>query len=281
MSEAVLRHAAFGDAPAITDRALTAATTPRSQWLAAVLLGARGRYAAATTLLQPLIRGRDPLSAALAGATFASHRRQLGGHAAALPFDGAALARAAVATGDADEDGLDPAGALADAFLGLAADNLALGRFGAAQRLLEQALSPRAGWRAEVRTCWVTAELSLARGLAGDAVLPAKRAVGLSRQRGAARHLVKSQLVLAAALAATGDPGARQRAGALVGSALDAADNWELRSLTWPARLLAADLDPATAEWNRSRVTRELHALLPAADPTGKRLAFRSPWVPI
>ncbi|EHR49060.1 hypothetical protein SacmaDRAFT_0764, partial [Saccharomonospora marina XMU15] len=192
-----------------------------------------------------------------------------------------ALARAAVATGDADEDGIDPAGALADALLGLAADNLALGRFGTAQRLLERARSAHPVWRIEVRTCWVTAELSLARGLADDAVLPAKRALGLSRQRGAARHVVKSELVLAAALAATGDQDARVRAEALVGSALEAAHRWELRSLTWPARLLAADLDPANAEWNRSRVTRELHALLLAADPAGKRLAFRSAWVPI
>ncbi|EHR49059.1 hypothetical protein SacmaDRAFT_0763, partial [Saccharomonospora marina XMU15] len=54
LSEPALRRAAFGDAPAITDRALAAATTPRSQWLAAVLLGARGRYAAAAALVRPL-----------------------------------------------------------------------------------------------------------------------------------------------------------------------------------------------------------------------------------
>lgn len=280
-SETALRLAAFGADPVISDRALTAATTPRREWLAAVVLGARGRYAAATALLCPLIRGEDPLLAALAGATLASHRRQLGGHAAALPLDGAALARAGQAVGAVDADGLDPAGAFADALLGLAADNLALGRFGAAERLLERARSVSAGWRSEVRACWVSAELALARGAAGDAVLPAKRAVGLARERAAARHTVKSQLVLAAALAATGSSENRERAGALVTSALTEAEGWGLRSLTWPARLLAADLDAENAEWNRSRVTRELYALLSAADPAGKRMAFRSPWVPI
>lgn len=280
-SEAALRRAAFGAGPVISDRALATAMTPRSEWLAAVVLGARGRYAAAAALLCPLIRGRDPLLAALAGAAFASHRRQLGGHAAALPLDGAALAWAGQATGGADEDGLDPAGAFADALLGLAADNLALGRFSAAQRMLDRARSLEAGWRAEVRACWVGAELALARGAAVHAVLPAKRAVRASRERGAIRHAVKSELVLAAALAATGVADDRDRAGVLATAALEEAQGWGLRSLTWPARLLAADLDPVNAEWNRSRVTGELHALLSAADPAGKRLAFRSPWVPI
>lgn len=279
--EAALRRAAFGDAPDIADRRLAAATTPRGRWLAAVVLGARGRYAAAAALLGELQRGGDPVLAALAGATFAAHRRQLGGHAAALPWDGAAALRASGACGPPDEDGADAAGALADALLGLAADNLALGRFGAARRLVARAEAGEPGWRARVRAGWVGAELALARGLPGDAVPAAERAALLARDRGAARHAVKSDLVLAAALAATGDPGDRHRAASLVTDAAERARRWRLGSLTWPAGLLAADLDPARADWNRSRVTRELYALLPAADPLGRRLARASAWVPI
>ncbi|MEU6640939.1 hypothetical protein ABZ863_00130 [Saccharomonospora sp. NPDC046836] len=279
--EATLRRAAFGDAPDIADRELASASGDRCRWLAAVVLGARGRYAAAATLLRPLAHGRDPLLAALAGATFAAHRRQLGGHAAALAADGAALLNASRAGGAPDVDGLDPAGARVDALLGLAADNLGLGRLTAARRLLEVAGAQRRGWRAEVRFGWVSAELALAGGDAKAAVTHAQRAAGLARDRGAARHAIKSDLILGAALAATGEPDARTRAADLVAGALEAAATCRLASLAWPAGLLAADLEPASTGWNRARVTRELYALLPAVDPDGRRLARASPWVPI
>lgn len=302
--ETTLRDAAFGGMPSVGDRTLAAATTPRCRLLAAIVLGARGRYAASVTLLTPLLQGRDPLIAALAGATVASHRRQLGGHAAALPLDGSALRRAmdvgsltegaegrkareatgatatTGATAGPDPDGLDAAGAVADALLGLAADNLGLGRLTAARRLLRRAVAVPAGWRAQVRAGWVTAELALASSAPQDAVAPAERAAALARDHGAVRHTVKSDLVLGAALAATGDPAARRRATALVRDALGEAVRWDLRSLVWPAGLLAAELDPDRTQWNHSRVTRELHSLLPAADPVGRCLAAASPWVP-
>ncbi|PXY17220.1 hypothetical protein DI005_00205 [Prauserella sp. PE36] len=279
--ESVLRRAAFGDAPDIHDGEPAAAASPRERWLAAVVLGARGGYAAAMTLLDPLRRGRDPLLAALAGATLASHRRQLGGHAAAVPLDGAALRHAALAAGPADEDGLDPAGALADALLGLAADNLGRGRLTAARRLIATATAHSGSWRTRVRLGWVSAEVALAAGDAAEAVPHAERAEALARERGAVRHEIKSALVLGAALAATGEPAARRRATELVGGALEATGKYRLGSLAWPAGLLAAELDPERADWNRSRVTRELYALLPASDPEGRRLALSSPWVPI
>lgn len=277
-----LRSAAFGSLPGIDDReAVAAATTsPRCAWLAAVVLGARGRYAAASTLLRPLIHGPDPLLASLACATSAAHRRQLGGHAAALPLDGAAARLAATSNGDPDEDGVDPAGALADALLGLAADNLALARTGAARRLLARVNEMPMGWRTTVRAGWVGAELALATGNAQEAVPSAERAVKLAADRGAVRHSVKSDLVLAAALAATGDTTSRRRAARLVDDALVVAERHALRSLIWPGALLAADVDPENANWNHSRVTHELYALLLATDPQGRRLARKSVWVP-
>ncbi|MBK1789347.1 hypothetical protein [Prauserella cavernicola] len=279
--ESVLRRAAFGDTPGLDDRALTAVTGPRQRWLAAVVLGARGRYAAATTLLEQLRRGRDPLLASLASATLASHRRQLGGHAAALPLDAAALRPAFAAAGPSDDDGFDPAGARADALLGLAADNLGQGRLTAARRFIAAAAGHVDSWRTAVRAGWVGAEVELASGDAAAAVPHAERALARARQRGAVRHVVKSSLVLGAALAATGEVAARERAARLVGDAVAATDEHRLGSLGWPAGLLAAELDPAHADWNRSRVTRELYALLPASDPEGRRLARTSPWVPI
>lgn len=283
--ETVLRRVAFDDAPDIADCSLmamaTAADAPAAQLLAAIVLGARGRYASASTLLDPLIRGRNPLLAALGGTVLASHRRQLGGHRAALTLDGAALRRAVHASGPADEDGLDFRGATADALLGLAADNLALGRLGAARRLLDRAVALAAGWRAEVRAGWVEAELALAAATPQDAVLPAKRALGIARDRGAVRHSIKSELVLSAALAATGEPEGRRRAAHQVHQALEAARMQGWRSLVWPAEVLAADLDPGQAEQKRRRVSRELHDLLLDADPVGRRLACASPWIPV
>lgn len=90
-----LEQAAFGDRP---DLVITARPAqPRDRWLAAVVLGGQGRYAAAAVLLDELIAGRDPVLAAFAASTLASHRRQLGGHAAARVLDATGLHRLATA----------------------------------------------------------------------------------------------------------------------------------------------------------------------------------------
>ncbi|GGS23559.1 hypothetical protein [Actinokineospora fastidiosa] len=94
-------------------------------WLAAVALGARGHYAAAATHLGPLARSPDPVLAALAAATRASHLRQVGGHAAARSWDARGLHRlTAAGAADAGPDGAPglAAAARADARLDLAAD---------------------------------------------------------------------------------------------------------------------------------------------------------------
>ncbi|WP_425425354.1 hypothetical protein [Amycolatopsis saalfeldensis] len=337
-------------------------TAPRSAapWdrlLAAIVLGAQGRYAAASTALTDLRRSRDPLLASLAATTLASHRRQLGGHTAARALDGAALAlvggalvpllgpslRGAVAGRAADPavagraaadraadpaaagraaadraatdraadpaaadraadpaaagrtaadravadrgvysdpDGLDYRGARADALLGLAADNLALGRISAARRLAALAVAGDGRWRATVRAGWVGAEIELAAGRPAEAVAPARRAAETARERGARRHVVKSDIVLGVALSAAGDAGAREAALGLVERALAEAEKCELHSLIWVAARVAADLGAQHAEKYRFRGQEVLHAVLRRVDPCVMRIAHDSPWVP-
>ncbi|HEU5111573.1 MAG TPA: hypothetical protein VFT95_23780, partial [Micromonosporaceae bacterium] len=125
-----LHRAAFGDRPGLTVTSVPA--DPGSRWLAAVALGGQGRYAAACGLLRELCHTADPVLAALAASTLASHHRQLGGHASARTFDAAALRSLSRWSGPRTPE---VAQAWSDALLGLAADALGLGRFGEARRL--------------------------------------------------------------------------------------------------------------------------------------------------
>jgi hypothetical protein len=276
-----LRRAAFGELPLA--RVPGRPSTPKAALLSAIVLGGRGRYGAAATILTGLVRDEDPVIASLAGSVFASHRRQLGGHAAARRFDGPALLKASRALElhkTDDPDGLDARGAMSDALLGLAADNLALARLPAARRLAAAAAGIPAGWRGEVRSGWVSAEIELAAGAPEDAVAPAERAAELSRARGAYRHSVKSDLVLGATLAATGDPGTHDRAKRLVENALQEAEKCEFSSLIWPACSIAGNLGAEPVEKYRFRSAQVLHGVLLRADPGGRRIARESPWVP-
>lgn len=281
----MLRGAAFGTAPPIAEPALLAlaAETRVSTHsvLVAIVCGARGRYALANSLLDPLIRGRNPLLASLAGSVLASHRRQLGGHSVARSLDGAALRNAVHANGPGDDDGLDPRGAVVDALLGLAADNLALGKTTAARLLVNRSMRLATSWRSAVRTGWVRAELALATATPEEAVGPAQRALGIARARGSLRHSIKSELVLSAALAATGDPGARRDAVDRLERVLSGARTQKLLSLVWPGEALAEELGPVGSEDRHRRRTRVLHDVLLHADPIGRHLASVSPWVPV
>ncbi|MFE0024021.1 hypothetical protein [Amycolatopsis sp. NPDC059021] len=282
MQEHSLRTAAFGGDPLPAGPVVPPpSATPVARLLAAIVLGAQGRYAAAATLLAGLGKEASPLVASLAGSTLASHRRQLGGHVRARALDGEAFALA-VALPDTgrDPDGLDAAGARADALLGLAADNLALGRLGAARRLLARARAQDAGWRATVRSGWVGAEIELAAGRAGEAVAPARRAVEAARERGARRHEIKSGIVLGVTLVAAGDPGERDNARDLLENALADTEKSELHSLSWVVAGVVADLRAGHAEKYRFRAAEVLHAVLRRADPCGRRIARESPWVP-
>lgn len=253
---ATLEDAAFGHRPDLPISDVPAAG--RGRWLAAVVLGGQGRYARAASLLTPVARRTDDLGA-LAAATLASHRRQLGGHASARTLDARAVAKA---TGDE---------AFADALLGLAADAVGAGRLDEARRDRDRA--PRTTWRSRVRAAWVSAEIELSAGRADLARPYAERA--LEDVEGT-RHRIKSTIVLAATLRDT-DPAMARK---LVTQARDEATDLDLLSLVWPALLLLAELDPDEEPSHRQRANDVLHSVLRRSDPRGRELARRSPWVP-
>ncbi|HET6290062.1 MAG TPA: hypothetical protein VFG15_25355 [Amycolatopsis sp.] len=277
--EASLRSAAFGDGvPPPNPFAVPA--SPRGRLLAAIGLGARGRYAAAATLLNGLRAGKDPVIASLAASTLASHRRQLGGHAAALVLDGEAFELVfSEPRGEPDPDGLDAEGARADALLGLAADNLGRGRLTAARRLLARAGAHTGDWRTTTRAGWVGAEIELAGNTSAAGIAPAEMALETARARSSTRHVVKSQLVLGVTIL-NADSAEWDHAKALVESARETAEKCEFNSLLWVAWLVSADFSAGHADEYRFRGAEVLHAVLRHADPCGRRLARESPWVP-
>ncbi len=292
--EARLRAAAFGADLAVPDAVLAegASGEPRMRWLTAVVLGGRGDYARAAALLEPLYACQDAVVASLAASTLGSHRRQLGGHANARVLDAAALrviAGMAAGSGQrdsdpADPDGIDVAGAFADALLGLAADALALGRQREARALLARvAASGSSSWRTRVRHAWVSAEVELAAGDAAVARPHAERAVALAAKHGGTRHVLKSDLVLAAALSADGATDTASRVTALAAQVRDDTRKLGLYPLAWPATLLLAGAtgtdDAAAVSELRQEAISIVHALLRRADPLGSALASASPWV--
>lgn len=231
MSQTTLFAAAFGDAPATWP--LPTATTPHHRWLRAVAAGGQGRYASARTDLAVLLScaSSGPL-ASLAHSTQGSFLRQLGWHDLARGFDGRALALAG-----------DDAEATADALTGLAADALGVGRFAAAATLLDRSAEVLdVPARLVVRRCWVTAELAMAVGDGATAVHHAQRAVDLAHATVAARHRVKSDVVLAAALCCAG---ALDRARTVADAALEAA-GIGLVPLRWALACLLADIGSPT-----------------------------------
>ena len=263
-----MRDACFGATPGVMP-VVTWADPPVERLLAALVLGGQGRYAAASALLGDLLRRRTTPAgiAAHAAVALASHRRQLGGHAAARPLDALGLRLAGAAPvglvgptpagpigptpaairgpgrrPGTDADGTDRWAARIDALVGLAADALGTGAPDLAARLLD-AVGPEVrrhgSWRPAVRAGWVRAELALAGGQAGDATGPAADALVGAEAAGAVRHVVKSRTVLAVARGAAG-------AGVAVVPELDAAaaqaGRHGLLPLVWPALLAAADL---------------------------------------
>ncbi|CAN5308943.1 hypothetical protein BH09ACT8_BH09ACT8_25620 [soil metagenome] len=194
----MLWAAAFGDSPGHWP--LPVATTPVERWLRAVAAGGQGHYAGAHTELSDL--RRDQPSGALASLAFSTQGsllRQLGWHRKARGWDGRALA---LAGGHAE--------ARIDALVGLAADALGMGRFAASATLLGLSRTALDGHRdvpgrAPVRVEWVSAELAMSVGDGDAAVRHARRGIELADSAGvSARHRVKSNVVLAAALCSSG-----------------------------------------------------------------------------
>ncbi|ONI83904.1 hypothetical protein ALI22I_36375 [Saccharothrix sp. ALI-22-I] len=274
-----LRRAAFGDRPEVEVwGALRGGVEER--WLAAVVLGGQGHYAAAASVLGELIVGGG-LFGSLAASTLASHRRQLGGHAAARVLDGRALAMAP-AGGGGDEDDVDAAGARADALLGLAADAIGAGRLTEARRLHAR-VEPH-GWRSRVRHQWLAAEIALAGGHAEHAVPPAEVAAATAREANGTRHILKSDLVLGVALVVWGTPESVGRGLNLLQCDLNHTDRRRLFSLIWPTALVLANAQADRTIADSSNVKESaknaLSCVLRRADPLGRRLAAHSPWVP-
>lgn len=226
----VLTRAAFGDDPGRWP--LPAAATPHDRWLRAVAAGGQGRYAAALAELAVLDRtARGPLRS-LAHSTRASFLRQLGWHTRARGWDGRALALA----------GTDFE-ARADALTGLAADALGVGRFTAARRLLQHASDCAAEHaRLRVRQAWVAAELAMVQGYAPEAVDHAYEAVASAAQFSSARHKVKSDVVLAAALCSAGE---LDRSRQVADAALQRTQDLALVPLRWALACLLADIGSA------------------------------------
>jgi len=192
----VLTAAAFGADPAHWP--LPEASSSEDRWLRAVAAGGQGRYGCARTELAALRRyARGPLLS-LAHSTHGSLMRQLGWHQSARGWDGRAL----VLAGEDSE-------ARVDALVGLAADALGVARFAASARLLDSARDAlRAATdppgRLTVRMCWVSAELAMATGDGASAVNHAQHAVEFAGAGTSVRHMIKSDVVLAAALCSAG-----------------------------------------------------------------------------
>lgn len=251
--EAVLAAAAFGSKPGTWP--LPSPATPYQSWLRAIAAGGQGRYASATSDLAVLLRGRpDPALASLAHSTRASFVRQLGWHELARGWDGRAVALA----------GASPE-ARTDALIGLAADALGVGRFAASARLLArvaeapEAVDPLP--RLAVRRAWVAAELAMSTGDGPAAVRHAEQAVELSRAAGTglARHRLKSEVVLAAALCCAGRIDRAQR---VADPALDTAETLGLVPLRWALACLLADIGSATRSAEQLGAIRDASAEL-------------------
>lgn len=246
-----LAAAAFGDQPGAWP--LPTAVTLDELWLRAVAAGGQGRYGSAYRDLAALRRsvpaGR---LASLAHSTQGSFLRQLGWHTLARGWDGRALALA----------GADPE-ARADALIGLAADALGVGRFAAAATLLARADSELSAAplpdRQPVRRGWVAAELAMAQGDGALAVRHATEAVQLAGVMvvPSARHAVKSEVVLAAALCSAG---AVERARAVAEAALDATGVLGLVPLRWALACLLIDLGSVTFSAQQLREIRDVCA---------------------
>ncbi|BBY17420.1 hypothetical protein [Mycolicibacterium litorale] len=239
-THASLIDAAFGERPDMWP--LPAATDPQDRWLRAVAAGGQGRYAVALAELAALHRSAGTGLQSSAMSTRASFLRQLGGHHDAAGWDGRALAAA----------GADAA-ATADALIGLAADALGVGRFGASQRLLDRAVGPvdaADDARLPIRLDWVSAELAMMRGDGATAVAHAERAVAAAASIPSARHRLKSDVVLAAALCSRGEV---DRSRAIADAALDRAGDLGLVPLRWALASLLADI--GSSEYTPGQVT--------------------------
>ena len=247
-------HAAFHGRPASGVTALESAferareegrgaEATAAAWLLGVCLAAAGKFGGSLAVLEPLVAAGESevperrLFAALAAATSASVRRQLGQQDAARALDQAAY----TFSEGAPE-------ATFDALLGLAADAVAVEDAATAEQLVGQARELASGhvdwWRQRVRLAWVEGELALLAGDAAAAEAVLMPAVQLAEASGAPRHVAKGLLLVAVAQVQGGRlaeaEGTLRRAATL-------AESLGALPTLWPSRALLGALLEETA----------------------------------
>lgn len=207
-------------------------------WLLGVCLAAAGKFGGSLAVLEPLVAAGGSevperrLFAALAAATSASVRRQLGQLVEAKLLDDAAYAYS---------DGAPEAAF--DATIGLAADAVINDDAATARHLLEGARMLTDGhqdwWRQRVRLTWVEAEVALLVGDPAEAAQILLTAIQLAEVSGAPRHVAKTLLLLAVAQVQAGE--LAEAESTLRRSATLAESLGALPTL-WPARALLGAL---------------------------------------
>lgn len=281
-----LLDAAFGGVPDATCGFIDIATNlPHHRWLAAVVLGGQGRYAAAAGVLKPLLGTHDLLVASLAASTIASHLRQLGGHGRARRYDSEALRLLTIVnrTRDDGPHGTGSVGARVDALLGLAADAIGLGRVAEAAALHDAATRAARGataWRITVRIDWVAAEIALSTDRPDVALRHAEHAREVAAAHGALRHTVKSIMMAGASSASGGTPDGRRRAVGPLTEALDISLTRGMTPLVWPSALLLADLSPERHDHFTKIAGKALTSIFTCSDSEMRRIMDTSPWMP-
>jgi hypothetical protein len=124
---------------------------------------------------------------------------------------------------------------------GGSADALGVGRFASSEVALGRArdLLDGGALRLHVRVAWVSSELAMATADGAAAVAHAERACDLSEGLRSARHRVKSDVVLAAALCSDGR---LDRSRAVADTALGAAQRLGLVPLSWALACLLVEI---------------------------------------
>ena len=113
-----------------------------------------------------------------------------------------------------------------------------------------------------MRLAWVSAELAMACGDGRTAVTHAAQAIELAAAVGSARHAVKSDVVMAAALCSAGDIGGARR---VADTALQDARRAGLIPLVWALACLLADIGSA------AHTTPEVHRIRTESAATVRR----------
>lgn len=195
---------------------LDGADDPWARWARGVLLQARGDFGQSLRLLRVTAASGGEIGA-LSSARIASGLRQLDAHRTAMPWDARATRTA-----------------VADGWIGLAADRVGVADASGAARVLTT-VRPR-DVRDDIRRSWVSCEIALLQGHGRAATRHAERALRLSLGWGP-RHEIKSRLFLAATLRVR-EP---ERSVRLIRPALTEAVRGGLWPLVWPMVAVLGD----------------------------------------